>query len=779
MDILPSTHGDFAKRDYWDKFFDGDGGKSRVADNFEWYGSWADVASPVKAHVTGASDVLVVGCGNSSLSEDMRNDSFASRRIVSVDFSEVVIDKMKKRAAQKGYDSAELSYLVADVTKMNESWSESFDCVFDKGTLDAVMGEVSDANAGALGAPMLSEIDRVLRPGGWYVCVTLAQSHILRQLLSAFCGSDTQSAWGVHVRRVVPKEESPLCTFLFMAQKQAPNAPSVHSYICSGGAEESKEQTPELLKMYIEESQIVHYSHRKIRKLNAKGGVVGTFDIGAKASSDADASSVKYKIWVVDSGMAIPVESLAIHMGVFIVPQGREHEWKFCAQESQLEIARTNRIGRLVFVAMGRGHAFESSESVQAEVAPFVLDLIPKDEKGRAWNRLRAGQDKVPFLGVGGGDIGYRNIVHRGTSALSGEYYVEDVRLGSSKHLLRRLVFMSNESAVQSEARLDDGTKDRERAKAEAADAEWGAALAEAHGKTKVSRGKKKGKKGKKGKKKKKQTQKTSKSEAAVALAAEAEPPNAARISPDVRIDVTFLAMEFHCVIASGLAGLGALSKPNSTCVLVGLGGGGLASVLLQQDAYPALDRLDVIELDQAVVDVARRFFDFPESPKCVVTIGEGVKELTRIANAESPERRDVCILDVDAKDLTSPLSFPPAAFVEETFLARICKDVLKPGGTLAVNVACRSEAMLEDIERRFAKAGFARVLAVSLAEEVGFLNTVIFAQSPSNNNAGSAHPSVKAVRKAAKDAFAGGRLTGELSLVDCLASMRIVQSPK
>ena len=67
------------------------------------------------------------------------------------------------------------------------------------------------------------------------------------------------------------------------------------------------------------------------------------------------------------------------------------------AEGGQLEIARSNRIGRLVFVAMGRGHTFDSLESVQTEVAPFIMDLIPKDEKGKVWKRLLAGEKKSHF----------------------------------------------------------------------------------------------------------------------------------------------------------------------------------------------------------------------------------------------------------------------------------------------------------------------------------------------------------------------------------------------
>jgi len=63
---------------------------------------------------------------------------------------------------------------------------------------------------------------------------------------------------------------------------------------------------------------------------------------------------------------------------------------------------------------------------------------------------------QVPFLSVGG-ELGWREVVSRGASELSGEYCVEDVR-GEDGELYRRLVFLSNAGLVQSEGRLVSAT---------------------------------------------------------------------------------------------------------------------------------------------------------------------------------------------------------------------------------------------------------------------------------------------------------------------------------
>lgn len=56
----------------------------------------------------------------------------------------------------------------------------SFSAVVDKGGLDALMGEDTEG-AVAAGGKLLAEVTRLLEPrrGSLYLCVTLAQSHVL------------------------------------------------------------------------------------------------------------------------------------------------------------------------------------------------------------------------------------------------------------------------------------------------------------------------------------------------------------------------------------------------------------------------------------------------------------------------------------------------------------------------------------------------------------------------------------------------------------------------
>ena len=71
----------------------------------------------------------------------------------------------------------------------------SFGLVLDKGGLDALMGD-GDAGSVAAGEKLLREVDRLLRPSdGAYVCVTLAQEHVLgAQLFGPYIGAHIEAA---------------------------------------------------------------------------------------------------------------------------------------------------------------------------------------------------------------------------------------------------------------------------------------------------------------------------------------------------------------------------------------------------------------------------------------------------------------------------------------------------------------------------------------------------------------------------------------------------------
>lgn len=76
--------------------------------------------------------VLVPGCGNSKMMEDMIEDGF--KNITNIDYSPVVISQMEERCKGKG-----MVFKVADVTRSLPFPDSSFDLIICKGTFDAIL----------------------------------------------------------------------------------------------------------------------------------------------------------------------------------------------------------------------------------------------------------------------------------------------------------------------------------------------------------------------------------------------------------------------------------------------------------------------------------------------------------------------------------------------------------------------------------------------------------------------------------------------------------------
>jgi EEF1A lysine methyltransferase 4 len=77
--------------------------------------------------------VLVIGCGNSLLSEQMYDNGY--RNITNNDISPICINRMKQRNEKK---RPEMKWDVMDVRKMTYQ-NGQFDVIIDKSTIDAIL----------------------------------------------------------------------------------------------------------------------------------------------------------------------------------------------------------------------------------------------------------------------------------------------------------------------------------------------------------------------------------------------------------------------------------------------------------------------------------------------------------------------------------------------------------------------------------------------------------------------------------------------------------------
>lgn len=106
--------------------------------------------------------------------------------------------------------------------------------------------------------------------------------------------------------------------------------------------------------------------------------------------------------------------------------------------------------------------------------------------------------------------------------------------------------------------------------------------------------------------------------------------------------------------------------------LMIGLGGGAMARFL--RLAYPGAS-VDAVEIDPAVVEVARRYFELPEHPLLRVHVADG-----RAFVEGSRERWDLVILDAYGAGGV------PAALGTREFLAAV-RARTAPGGVVAANL--------------------------------------------------------------------------------------------
>ncbi|XP_053805805.1 eEF1A lysine and N-terminal methyltransferase isoform X2 [Vidua chalybeata] len=591
-----------------------------------------------------AAQVLVVGCGNSELSEQMY-DVGMCQDIVNIDVSDAVIRQMRERSAST---RPRMSYLLMDMLQMDFP-DAHFQVVLDKGTLDALLTDEEEATLTKVDQ-MFAEISRVLQVGGRYLCVSLAQAHVLKKAVEYF----SQEGWVVRVHQVASggdQQQFVLPVFVYVMTKfrKMPGSAARILEICPEEQDKPmRVESTERLVAAVKDRQHYALLCSQISKTPCKEQV--SLDL-----CDKESGKPRYTLHVVDSPSVKP--SRDNHFAIFIIPQGRETEWLFGTEEGRRQLAASAGFGRLLTVALHREQRYEGMAAIQAELSGKVMELAPPGLPAR---------QQVPFLSVGG-DIGVRAVRHCGSSPLSGEFVVEDVK-GDGTCYFRRLIFLQNRNVVQSEARLLAPTP--------------------LPGQKKSRRDKKK--------------------------PSPTEPPGA--------IDRSYLCCEHHKAMVAGLCLLGGPDAlPGELAVLVvGLGGGSLP--LFVHD-YFSQARVAVVEIDPSMLEVAMRWFGFSQGDRMQVHVSDGLDYVAKLA-AEAPAQYDAIMFDVDSKDLTVGMSCPPSAFVEKPFLQKV-KTILKPEGVFVLNLVCRDARLKESV-----LAALRAVFPLLYARRIhGEVNEILFCQ--------------------------------------------------
>ncbi|WFD15571.1 hypothetical protein MARU1_001593 [Malassezia arunalokei] len=194
VDIDDPKNADFQTVEYWDKRY---AAEAEDAD-FDWFRKYRDIQHIFHELVPDRqSRILMLGCGNSTLSKDMYDDGYT--HIVNLDYSAVVIDKMQTRFP-------ELDWRVMDIRELDKHADKlggpaSWDVIVDKGTMDALMAE-----NGSVWSPseqvlnnVAQEVDGVLhllKPHtGVFLYFTFGQPHFRRPHMQ-------RNAWTIETREL-------------------------------------------------------------------------------------------------------------------------------------------------------------------------------------------------------------------------------------------------------------------------------------------------------------------------------------------------------------------------------------------------------------------------------------------------------------------------------------------------------------------------------------------------------------------------------------------------
>ncbi|KAL9155661.1 hypothetical protein ABFS82_09G019500 [Erythranthe guttata] len=633
------SHAGLTSEEDWEQFY-----TSRGSDDFfEWYAEWPQIQSLLTDQLLSPSSllpessgaaaappavqpgelkILVPGCGSSKLSEHLYDAGF--KQITNVDFSNYVIENMSKRNSEQ---RPEMTWHSNDMTIVMFP-GKSFHDVVDKGLLDALMVPKLGSN-GASGILYMSNVGRILKPGGKFICFTVPEFDILDVLFYKF-----RFGWKTSLYTISEK----LHTIMVVVEKD----------MCASVSEISSNMDGYSVANHGDKARQLNKALEKERKFRSEysGGSV------LRALKDLNLGELeeyvpgrRIKLILGEpegpyffKGLLLDAQQdpLSIPFVVYVVPRTIAEDWYFSSEEGQNCLATNLKAGRVLLIFQDSSNYYTSVGFIRLQIDHLLKQLSPSHCRD---------EDRTTFmLPDEEGDFRQQKVIHWAKSMLTGTITVDEVVCrnkhsygGDDGSVFRRLTFERSCAFSQSKALLSS---------------------------QETSKTKKKGKQNKSGVTKH-------------------------------RVDLYYLTFPYHNVIISGLMLIsphlkGSISTGSKVeTVVIGLGGGSLPMFMKKQ--LPTLN-IQVVEIDDVVLDVAKKYFDFTEDERLRVSISDGVKFIRDKADSqaegESSRKIDILIVDVNSSSSSSPLTFPSADFVDETFLQN-AKNSLSDEGLFVMNLTC------------------------------------------------------------------------------------------
>uniref|UniRef100_A0A3Q4HI46 Endothelin converting enzyme 2a n=1 Tax=Neolamprologus brichardi TaxID=32507 RepID=A0A3Q4HI46_NEOBR len=125
MDYLPENNSRYKDVAYWDERY-------TMEQCYDWLGGFSKFQHILEKFVKKEDSILILGCGNSSMSSDMYSAGYHT--IANIDYSSVCIRTMSARYSH----CPGMTWHQMDVRQLSFPDS-SFDVILEKATLDAIM----------------------------------------------------------------------------------------------------------------------------------------------------------------------------------------------------------------------------------------------------------------------------------------------------------------------------------------------------------------------------------------------------------------------------------------------------------------------------------------------------------------------------------------------------------------------------------------------------------------------------------------------------------------
>lgn len=215
----------YKEKDYWN-------GRFVEEDSFEWLVGFRDVQRQLTPLLNPTDRILIVGCGNSSFSADVYDAGFTN--IVNIDFSAVVIEKMK---SIHGEVRPHMEWRVMDMTDLTFCDGE-FDVVLDKAAMDALVvseGDVWNPHPDVVTSvdKMCKEVSRVLKPvNAKFLLISFNQPHFRTKYLMGYraeerevdafqshSGFSDRYNWNLDFEPIELQDQGVLETFLYTMRR--------------------------------------------------------------------------------------------------------------------------------------------------------------------------------------------------------------------------------------------------------------------------------------------------------------------------------------------------------------------------------------------------------------------------------------------------------------------------------------------------------------------------------------------------------------------------------